>query len=181
MNKQLYKFPLKLTGDRLLFIVVTWMFSITLTPILHFIAGGVDLKIGIYYSIATTIPYVLLLYYEAFDMGQRERNSETASMKNAFFYCLIFQIPSLIFFILYLLSFVTGISTSVIAGLFGGVWLAPFIGPRSVSASDTVNIIQFIIFMLVEWGFVMVSYYLGMKDILLIKPKKKKSSGSFKK
>ena len=182
MNKKLYKIPLKLTGDRLLFIVITWVFSVTLTVFLDFIAGGNSKTVGIYYSIATSIPYLMLIYYEAFDIGLRERNVKSASMKNAFSYCIIWQIPSLIIFALYLLSFITPINTLAVSGIFGGIWLAPFIGPRGVSiVSESSNILQFIIFMALEWGFFLVSYYLGIKDILLIKPKKKKSSGSFKK
>ena len=180
MNKNLYKLPLKLAGDRLLFIVITWVFSITLTVVLDFLTGGNN--IGIYYSIVTSIPYLMLIYYEAFDIGHRERNKETASMKNAFLYCLFWQIPSLIFFALYLLSFVTSIPTLAVSGPFGGIWLAPFIGPRGVFIDNEIaNLIQFIIFMSMEWGFFLVSYYMGMKDIVLIKPKKKKSTGSMKK
>ena len=179
MNKNLYKLPLKLTGNRLLFIVITWVFSITLTVVLDFLTGGSN--IGIYYSIVTAIPYLMLIYYEAFDIGLRERNKETASMKNAFLYCLFWQIPSIIFFVIYLLSFISSIPTLAVSGPFGGIWLAPFIGPRGVSVSNTANTIQFIIFMALEWGFFLVSYYMGRKDIVLIKPKKKKSTGSMKK
>lgn len=181
MNKNLYKIPLKLTGDRILFIVVAWVFSITLTVVLDFLTGGNQFAMGIYYSIATAIPYLMLIYYEAFDAGHRERNKETASMKNGFLYCLIWQIPSLIFLIFYILSFITSISTPLVAGLFGGIWLAPFMGPRGISISGTSNTIQLIVFMALEWGFFLVSYYMGMKDIVLIKPKKKKSSGTMKK
>lgn len=179
MNKNLYKIPLKMTGNRILFIVITWVFSVTLTVVLDLLTGGNN--IGIYYSIATSIPYLMLIYYEAFDAGHLERNKETASVKNAFLYCLFWQIPSLIFFCLYLLSFISPLSTGLISNLFGGIWLAPFIGPRGISANENSNIIQFIIFMAAEWGFFLVSYYMGMKDIVLIKPKKKKSNGSMKK
>ena len=179
MNKNLYKLPLKLTGNRLLFIVITWVFSITLTVVLDFLTGGSN--IGIYYSIVTAIPYLMLIYYEAFDIGLRERNKETASMKNAFLYCLFWQIPSLIFFVIYLLSFITSIPTLAVSGPFGGIWLAPFMGPRWMPDKEFANLIQFIIFMALEWGFFLVSYYMGMKDIVLIKPKKKKSTGSMKK
>lgn len=180
MNKNLYKVPLKLTGDRVLFIVITWIFSVTLSVALDFLLGG-QKYIGIIYSIITSIPYLSLIYYEAFDVGQRERNKETSSIKNASFYCLIWQIPSLIFFILYLISFVTSISTDTVKNLFSGIWLSPFIGPRGASANESANLLQYIIFMAVEWGFFLVSYYLGMKDIVLIKAKKKKSSGYMKK
>ncbi len=180
MNKNLYKVPLKLTGDRVLFIVITFVYSISLSPVLDFILGG-QKYIGIVFSILTSIPYLSLIYYEAFDVGQRERNKETASLKNAFLYCLIWQIPSLIFFVLYILSFNTSLSTDVIKNIFSGIWLAPFIGPRGASTSEFSNTVQYIVFMAVEWGFFLVSYYLGMKDIVLLKSKKKKSSGFMKK
>ncbi len=180
MNKNLYKIPLKLTGDRLLFVVVAWIFSVTMTVALDFILGGLK-YIGIIYSLITAIPYISLIYYEAFDAGQRERNKETASLKNACLYCLIWQIPSLIFFVLYILSFNTSLSTDVIKNIFSGIWLAPFIGPRGASTSEFSNTVQYIVFMAVEWGFFLVSYYLGMKDIVLLKSKKKKSSGFMKK
>ncbi|MBQ2940702.1 MAG: hypothetical protein IJD97_00550 [Clostridia bacterium] len=180
MNKNLYKIPLKLTGDRLLFIIITWVFSVTLTVVLDFITGGNSFAIGIYYSIVTAIPYLMLIYYEAFDAGHLERVKESASMKNAFLYCLIWQSPSLIFFALYLLSFAGLLSTPITSWLVGGIWLAPFMGPRW-NTLENANLIQYIIFIALEWGFFLVSYYMGMKDIVLIKPKKKKSSGTMKK
>ncbi len=182
MNKNLYKVPLKLTGDRVLFIVIAWIFSITLTIALDFILSiwGNPNHIGIVYSILTALPYLSLIYYEAFDVGLRERNKETASMKNAFLYCLFFQVPSIILFIFYLLSLVTPISTDITKLLLESIWLAPFIGPRG-TYGEASALIQYIVFMGLEWGFFLFSYYLGMNDILLIKRNKKKSSGFMKK
>lgn len=177
--KEKLRLPLKLTGDRLLFIVITWVFSLTLSVFLKLITNG--LNIGIYYSIITAIPYTALIYYEAYDAGSHESGQGIASLKSAARCLILWQLPSLIFFILYLIS-LTGVMNSQIMGwLFGGIYLAPYIGPRGISESAVSNIIQFAVFMLLESSVFISSYYLGMKDIVLIKTKKKKSSGFMKK
>lgn len=178
MKKKL-RLPLKLTGDRCLFIIITWVFSITLSFFLHLITSGAN--IGIYYSIITAIPYTMLIYYEAYDAGSHESGQGTASLKSAAMRLIIWQIPSIIFFILYIIS-LSGVMDSTFVGwLFGGIYLAPYIGPRGLFDAASSNIIQFIVFMLLESLVFISSYYLGMKDIVLIKTKKKKSSGFMKK
>lgn len=179
LMKEKLKLPLKLTGDRLLFIVITWVFSITLSVFLQFITSGAN--IGIYYSIITAIPYTALIYYEVYDAGSHESGQNIASLKSAAVRLIIWQIPSLIFFILYIISLSGVMDSSFIGWLFGGIYLAPYIGPRGISESVTSNIIQFLVFMLLESSVFISSYYLGMKDIVLIKTKKKKSSGFMKK
>lgn len=180
MYKTHIQMPLRLTGDRVLFIIVTWIFSVTLSVFLHFfIKNGAD--VGLIYSVLTALPYVALIYYEVYDFGSRDSGKGIASMRRAVTNCLLWQIPSLIFFLLYLISFISPISTRLIDGLFAGIWLAPFIGPRGASETETVNLIQYLVFMGLEWFMFLISYYLGMKDIVLIKTKPKKSAGTMKK
>lgn len=177
--KEKLRLPLKLWGDRILFIVVTWIFSVTLSVFLELITSGDN--IGIYYSVLTSIPYTMLIYYEAFDAGNRERNSSAASLKSAAKRLFIWQLPAIIFYILYLIAAFGAFNPETVGKIFGGIYLAPYIGPRGISSSVGINLVQFALFMLLESFVFILSYYFGMKDIVLIKKKKKKSSGAMKK
>ncbi len=177
--KEKLRLPLKLWGDRLLFIVVTWIFSVTLSVFLELITSGAN--IGIYYSIITAFPYTMLIYYEAYEAGSRESGQASASLKSAALRLLIWQSPTIIFYLLYVIGLLVAWNAQSIGAIFGGIYFAPYIGPRGISASAPVNLVQFALFMLLESAVFFISYFLGMKDIVLIKKKKKKSSGAMKK
>lgn len=177
--KEKLRLPLKLWGDRLLFIVVTWIFSVTLSVFLELITSGAN--IGIYYSIITAIPYTMLIYYEAYEAGSRESGLSCASLNGAAVRLLIWQAPAIIFYIFYVIGLFGAWNAPRIGALFGGIYFAPYIGPRGISSSACVNLVQFALFMLLESAVFFISYLLGMKDIVLIKKKKKKSSGAMKK
>lgn len=169
--------PLKLWGDRLLFIVITWIFSVTLSVFLELITT--DASIGIYYSVITTIPYTMLIYYEAYDVGSREAGQSIASVNSAALRLLIWQLPSVLLILFYIIGAAGAFDATALGRITGGIYFAPYMGPRGISESVGANIAQFIIFMLIEAAVFMTSYILGMKDIVLIK--KKKASGHMKK
>lgn len=177
--KDKLRLPLKLFGDRVLFIVVTWVFSVTLSVFLNLITPGVN--IGVYYSVITAIPYTMLIYYEVYDVASHESGQNIASMKTAGIRLLIWQLPTVLFLIFYIIGALGAFNPSPLGKIFGGIYLAPYIGPRGISESVGINILQFFIFALLESAVFIVSYWLGMNDIVLIKKKKKNASASTKK
>lgn len=181
MTKQLFKLPLKLTGNRLLFIVIAWVFAVTVSVFLSFIfPNGIE-HIGLIYSVLTALPYIALIYYEVYEVGSREAGQSRASMKSAALRCLVFQSPALSLLLLYFISLKTALSTDVMNFLLGSLYFAPFIGPRGTSDAAFVNTVQYIVFILLETGMFLVSYYLGMKNIVLMKSKgKDKGRGAMK-
>lgn len=180
MNKHFFKLPLKLTGDRLLFIVITWVFSVTLSVFLSQILSVSENHIGLIYSALTATVYIALIYYEVYEVGSLEAGRGCASMKSAVFRCLLWQVPSLILFFLYLISLHTPLSTPLFHGLLGSLYLAPFIGPRGASPSEFTNLVQYVTCIFLEAAVFLVSYLFGMKDIVLFKSKKKESRGTMK-
>ena len=177
--KDKLRLPLKLFGDRVLFIVVTWVFSVTLSVFLNLIVP--DINIGIYYSVITAIPYTMLIYYEVYDAASHESGRNTASMKSAFLRLLIWQIPTILLLLSYIIGSLGAFDPSALGNIFGGIYFAPYIGPRGISESVGINILQFFIFAFLESAVFTVSYWLGMNDIVLIKKKKKNASASTKK
>lgn len=177
--KKTLRLPLKLFGDRLLFIVVTWVFSLALSIFLSFIISPQN--IGVIYSVLTSIPYISLIYYESYDAGSIESGQGKASLKSAFLRLFIWQVPSLILFFLYLISLSGALDSSITGFIFGGIYLAPFIGPRGISLNPALNILQFVLFILLESLTFVISYYLGMKNIVFLKGKQKSSGGILKK
>lgn len=180
MTKHFLKLPLKLTGDRLLFIVITWVFAVTLSVFLSLIFPNGMAHIGLIYSILTALPYIALIYYEVYEAGSHDASAACASMKSAVFRCLIWQAPSLMMLLFYLVSLKTVLSTELINFLLGSLWLAPFIGPRGVSDAAFVNTVQYVVFILLETAMFLISYYLGMKDIVLIKKQKGQNRSAMK-
>lgn len=174
-----FRLPLKLAGDRLLFIVVTWIFSVTLSVFLALITTGAN--IGIYYSVISAIPYTMLIYYEAYEFGSREAGQNTASLKKGAIRLLIWQLPSLVLLLIYIIGALGAFNPAPLGKVIGGIYFAPYMGPRGISPSTASNIIQFSIFILIESAAFMAAYILGMKDIVLIKKKKKKAQGFTKK
>ncbi len=177
--KDKFKLPLKLFGDRILFIVITWIFSVTLSVFLELITTGAH--IGIYYSIITSLPYTMLIYYEAYDAGGRESGQNKASLKSAAKRLLIWQAPSILLIMFYIIGAAGAFSPDALGKIIGGIYFAPYMGPRGISSSVGANISQFIVFMLIEVGAYAIAYILGMNDIVLIKRKKQKSDGVMKK
>lgn len=177
--KDKLRLPLKLFGDRVLFIVVTWVFSVTLSVFLNLITPGVN--IGIYYSVMTAIPYTMLIYYEAYDAGSHESGQKRASLKSSVLRLLIWQLPAFVFLIFYIAGALGAFDPVPLGSFFGGIYFAPYIGPRGISESAGANILQFLIFTFLESAVFLIAYFFGMNDIVLIKKKKKNSSASTKK
>ncbi len=177
--KDKLRLPLKLFGDRVLFIVVTWVFSVTLSVFLNLITPGVN--IGIYYSIMTAIPYTMLIYYEAYDSGSHESGQGHASLKSAALRLLLWQIPTLLLLAFYIAGVLGAFNPEPLGRIFGGIYFAPYMGPRGISESAVKNIIQFSLFTILESAVFIIAYFFGMNDIVIIKKKKKNSSAPTKK
>lgn len=148
------KTPLKLIGDRVLFIVVSFIFMVPLT----FLSTKYN---GIIYSFLTAAPYLSLIYYDMWDLGHKEGTN--AKALKGLRYVLISEIPTAIILFFYL------ISHNALTRIIYIIWMGPFCGTAVNTALGLNGFLPiYIIAPVLEIGIASAAYALGNRDISIL-------------